>query len=90
VEQFEVAIGVVEDDWDCYYDVRTREISLEEISALIMPFVEQGWIEIASSSSEKCRYVEFGLLRLDRDGKSYRRLNRSGPFVEPLDAWEQI
>lgn len=79
-----------EDDWGCYYDVRTLELSLEELAAIVLPFIEQGWIEIAYSSSEKCRYVEFGLLRLDVSGKSYRRLHRSGPCVETTDVCEQI
>jgi len=79
-----------ENDWDDYYDIRTRELSLEELAAIFLPLIEQGWIEIAYASSEKCRYVEFGLLRLNRNGKSQRHLHRSGPQGQPVDTWEEF
>jgi hypothetical protein len=31
-----------ENDWDDYYDIRTRELSLEELAAIFLPLIEQG------------------------------------------------
>ncbi len=81
---------MTDEDWDCLCTTNDVEIELAELVSMIRPCLESGWIEIAYASNEKQRYVEFGSLRVSRDGLSHHRLIRSGPWVNQVDVYETV
>ena len=81
---------MTESDWDHFEDADYREFTLEEIRDMAVPYIARGWIELAYSSNEKQRYVEFGRLRVHSDGRAERSLIRSGPFGGQTQQQEQI
>ena len=78
------------EDWDCVIASKDVEIELAELVNQIHPCLKSGWIEIAYASNEKQRYVEFGSIRVSKDGECYRRLIRSGPSVDQVDIFETL
>jgi len=78
------------EDWDCVIASNDVEIELAELVNQIRPCLMSGWIEIAYASNEKQRYVEFGSLRVSKDGQCHHRLIRSGPGVDQVDIFETL
>jgi len=78
------------EDWDCVFTINDVEIELDELVDKIRPCLKSGWIEIAYASSEKQRFVEFGSLRVSKDGQCHHRLIRSGPGAEQVDIFETL
>jgi hypothetical protein len=81
---------MTEADWACFEDADYRRTTLEEIRDLACPFIYNGWIEIAYSSNEQHRYVEFAVLRIHADGRAERVFIRSGPCGSPIRKREEI
>lgn len=81
---------MTDEDWGYFEDGDTRECTLEELRDMSVPFISSGWIEIAYSSNEKQRYVEFGRLKIYADGRAERSLIRTGPFCTPVQSHEEI
>lgn len=68
------------EDWDNVINFEYREITLATISNVFAPHIKSGWFEIACSSNEKMRYVEFLRLRIYADGRVVRKGYYSSPF----------
>lgn len=81
---------MTDEDWDCVVRSYDVEIELAELVDKIRPCLKSGWIEIAYASNEKHRYVEFGSLRVSKDGQCHQRLIRSGPCTDPVDIFETL
>lgn len=81
---------MTDEDWDRVFTSNDVEIKLDELVDKIRPCLKSGWIEIACVSSEKQRYVEFGSLRVSKDGQCHHRLIRSGPGTEQIDILETL
>ena len=81
---------MTDEDWDCIFASHDVEIELAELVDKIRPCLKAGWIEIAYASNEKQRYVEFGSLRVSKDGQCHHRLIRSGPGTDPVDIFETL
>lgn len=67
------------DDWNNFEDAEYEDCSLEQIKSFLVPFIKAGWIEIACSSNEKQRYVNFGSLRINANNTATRNYYCSGP-----------
>ena len=65
-------------------------VSLEHLCKEISPLIKSGWIEIACSSNEKQRYVNFESLRIFADGKASRRQFTSGTITGSEDLFEDV
>lgn len=81
---------MTEADWSCLEDKECRRTTLEEVRDMAIPFITSGWIEVAYSSNERHRYVEFAVLRIYTDGQAERVFMRSGPCGSPIQRREQI
>lgn len=69
-------------DWECVVDVEMEPCTLEELRDSLVCHIKRGWIEIACSANEKCRYVIFETLRIHADGAAERMFATSGPCVD--------
>ena len=81
---------MTDEDWDNFQDSDYHACPLDELRDMAAPFITSGWIEIAYSSNEKQRYVEFGRLKIYADGRAERSLIQAGPHCTPVQSYEEI
>jgi hypothetical protein len=66
-------------DWENLIDNDSEKCELDVLKIEIMKHIKFGWIELAYSSNENHRHVEFGSLRVEATGSLTRKRMVSGP-----------
>jgi len=79
---------MTEDDFEGLNYFIEEPIPITQLKDKLAPHIKRGWIEIAYSSNEKTREVNFGRLRIAHDGKAFRRTINSGPTAECVELLE--
>ncbi|NDH69087.1 MAG: hypothetical protein EBY22_14535 [Gammaproteobacteria bacterium] len=82
------AADMTADDWEGLNYSEEEPIPISQLRDKFAPHIKSGWIEIAYSSNEKAREVNFGRLRIAHDGKAFRQVINSGPMAECVELFE--
>lgn len=64
---------MTDEDWENEVDVNREDVMLREIKAALEKHITTGWIEIAFTSNEKNRHINFGSIRIAVGEQAIRR-----------------